>query len=437
MQRYKWMFGAMVLLAIGALATAQQQPYEEGQEQATLTGAQETQTHQILTADQADNMLKQTNFSLADCIRVAEQRTNGKVVRAAFLAYNPNTMTGKAGGDYVCGVTCVASGKFTCVLIDPKDGNVIETRNIQTLAEMPFEPHYALTGMEEQGQPGQYTPGATAGNYFQPARRWQKCTDLLHKDIDDSQNNKVGKVKDLAIDPDAGRVFVVIGTLEGRGDKYFPIPWGACKLSTDYKDFVLNITKDRLNEAQGFDKNNWPNLASERWLSDVYVFYGATPYWTSGRAMVREQTPSGTRQIGYTERMRMWTEVPAHWQKANDVVGMTIKNPQNEDLGKIENLAIDADTGRIMYAIVQFGGFLGLGEKLAPVPWTVLTPAGDYKHFVLNIDKDQLKTAPGTFEKSKWPNLNDPEWGREVYKFYNQTPYWEYPDRAREEGHQK
>lgn len=431
MQRFRWMFAAVTMLAIGVVARAQQPTGTGVEEERTRgegsTGAQERPMYQILTASQADNMLKETKFSLCDCTRVAEKHTNGQVLRADFKPFNPARMTGKAAGDYVCEVTVVANGKLTCVLVDAHNGNVIETRNIQTLAEMPFGSPYALAGSEE--------PPTTPANWFRPAQRCQKATDLMHKEITDSQYNETGKTKDLAVDPDAGRVFVIVATLEDRGDRYFPIPWSAANLATDCRNFVLRVTKDRLAQAQGFEKNDWPNLANEHWLTTVYAFYGTQPYWTMGRAMaVQPPERAGARHVGYTERIRMWSESPARWQKTTDLIGTLIKNPDYQELGKIENLAIDADTGRIMYAVVSFGGFLGIGEKYHAVPWTALNPSTDYKFYTVNMDKNQLKNAPGTFEKNNCPDMTNTEWGREVYKFYNQTPYWEYSERAREEG---
>jgi hypothetical protein len=96
-------------------------------------------------------------------------------------------------------------------------------------------------------------------------------------------------------------------------------------------------------------------------------------------------------------------------------------------LGEIEDLAIDSQTGQIRYAVLSFGGFMGIGDKLFAVPWTAFTKR-DNDTYALSIDKSRLERAPG-FDKNNWPDMADQQWGREVHAFYNVQPYWEPRDR--------
>jgi hypothetical protein len=106
------------------------------------------------------------------------------------------------------------------------------------------------------------------------------------------------------------------------------------------------------------------------------------------------------------------------------VIGSKVVNAQNEDLGKIEDLVIDAGAGRIAYAVLSFGGFLGMGDKYFAIPWNAFRFNLTEKHAVLNLDKKQLENAPG-FDKDNWPNMADSTWGTNIYKHYGYTPYWE------------
>ena len=110
--------------------------------------------------------------------------------------------------------------------------------------------------------------------------------------------------------------------------------------------------------------------------------------------------------------------------RAKTLIGYKVKNRQGEDLGKIEELAIDPQTGQIAYAVLSFGGFLGLGDKLFAIPWSALQPRHSEEVFLLDVDKEQLKNAPG-FDKDKWPDLADRRWGAGVHGFYGARPYWE------------
>ena len=106
------------------------------------------------------------------------------------------------------------------------------------------------------------------------------------------------------------------------------------------------------------------------------------------------------------------------------VIGSRIVNIQSEDLGKIEDLVIDAGAGRIAYAVLSFGGFLGMGEKYFAIPWTAFHFDLKENRAVLNVDKKLLENAPG-FDKDNWPNFADSTWGHSIYKHYGYTPYWD------------
>jgi hypothetical protein len=106
------------------------------------------------------------------------------------------------------------------------------------------------------------------------------------------------------------------------------------------------------------------------------------------------------------------------------VIGSNVVNPQNEDLGKIEDIVIDASSGQVVYAVLSFGGFLGMGDKYFAIPWNALNFDLKDKRAVLNVDKKLLENAPG-FEKDVWPNWADSTWGTSIYEHYGYTPYWQ------------
>ena len=106
------------------------------------------------------------------------------------------------------------------------------------------------------------------------------------------------------------------------------------------------------------------------------------------------------------------------------ILGAKVINTAQEDLGKIEDLVIDARNSRVAYAILSFGGVLGLGDKHFAIPWEVLTFDLSQKMAVIDIDKDRLKNAPG-FDKDDWPDLANEKWGANVHDYYQCKPYWQ------------
>jgi sporulation protein YlmC with PRC-barrel domain len=106
--------------------------------------------------------------------------------------------------------------------------------------------------------------------------------------------------------------------------------------------------------------------------------------------------------------------------RSSSVVGSEVKNAEGEELGSIEDLVIDVSTGKVRYAALSFGGFLGVGDKLFAVPWgslQFLSDADGNRHFVLDASQERLETAPG-FDKNHWPDVADPKWAKEIDRYY-------------------
>lgn len=112
--------------------------------------------------------------------------------------------------------------------------------------------------------------------------------------------------------------------------------------------------------------------------------------------------------------------------KVRDVLGAKVSNPAGEDLGKVEELVLDPNSGEISYAVLSFGGFLGMGDRLFAIPFHMLkapAPVGDDSpaaRFTLNIDKAKLEKAPG-FPKDNWPDIQTPQWSSTVDTYYGST----------------
>lgn len=102
---------------------------------------------------------------------------------------------------------------------------------------------------------------------------------------------------------------------------------------------------------------------------------------------------------------------------ADTLIGDNVVNAAEEDLGEIKEIMLDMQTGQVAYAVLAFGGFLGMGEKLFAVPWQALHLDTVNHRFVLNVDKERLKNAPG-FDKDAWPDMSDMNWASGIHSFY-------------------
>lgn len=102
---------------------------------------------------------------------------------------------------------------------------------------------------------------------------------------------------------------------------------------------------------------------------------------------------------------------------ATSITGDDVFNLQDEKLGTIEDLMIDLDEGKIRYAVLESGGFLGMGNHLFAVPWSAFKQDKVNKRFTLDVAVDRLKKAPG-FDKDHWPNMADATWNSTVQSYY-------------------
>jgi sporulation protein YlmC with PRC-barrel domain len=106
---------------------------------------------------------------------------------------------------------------------------------------------------------------------------------------------------------------------------------------------------------------------------------------------------------------------------ADTLIGESVVNTEGLSLGDIKEIMIDMRSGQVAYSVLAFGGFFGLGEKLFAVPWQAMRLDTVNKCFVLDVDKERLKTAPG-FNSHAWPDMTDVAWANQIHAFYGTDP---------------
>lgn len=113
------------------------------------------------------------------------------------------------------------------------------------------------------------------------------------------------------------------------------------------------------------------------------------------------------------------TIVPTNRLERYDVV-----NPEGKDLGQVETFMLDMTNGQMAFAVVAFGGILGITDKWFALPWEILEWSPQNKKFVISMPREVLENAPG-IDKKKWPREIDLSWLTQCYNYYGCTPYWE------------
>jgi sporulation protein YlmC with PRC-barrel domain len=211
---------------------------------------------------------------------------------------------------------------------------------------------------------------------------------LIGDEVRNLENQMLGRIEDIMIDIPTGRVAYAVlsfGGIMGMGNKLFALPWQALRIDERRRQVNVDVDKTYLRQAPGFDKDNWPDMTDLSWSNRVHGFWMGR----DGDVLHRRVMSAGS------------------------LAGDSVRNPAGEDLGTIEATMVDLADGRVVYAVLEFGGTLGFGTKFFAVPWRVLRLNEDEKRFVLDADRERLEGLPG-FDKDNWPDMADPAWTSRV-----------------------
>ncbi|MFV3130147.1 PRC-barrel domain-containing protein [Niveispirillum sp. KHB5.9] len=107
---------------------------------------------------------------------------------------------------------------------------------------------------------------------------------------------------------------------------------------------------------------------------------------------------------------------------ADKVNGTDVYSTAGEKIGHVEDVMLNKRTGNVAYAIMAFGGFLGIGERYHPLPWSVLKYDTAKEGYVVPLDKSRLENAPSYSEQEL--GADDRRWREPVSTYYNVPPYW-------------
>ena len=310
-----------------------------------------------------------------------------------------------------------------------------------------------------------------------------KASDLIGMTVKNYQDEKLGKVENLAVDVESGRIVQVIistGGFMGMGNSLTAVPPGALHHDVANKVLHLDVSKERFNGAPKFDTAKWEDCTQSNRVTEAYGYYGEHPYFvgdrdtygtantdgTLARTLPRNidgtinTTGARTMDTAHNKEIAGNSEMPGHteatentittrnpdgtWtqkyqanrnganasssslgyvENGNKLIGTSVRNLQNEKLGKVENFIVDLSSGRIVAVIISSGGYLGMGDELSAVPPTALEYNAQRDALQLDTSKETLASAPH-FKANQWPDLNQPGYVAGVYHAYHVDPYF-------------
>jgi len=288
-----------------------------------------------------------------------------------------------------------------------------------------------LTNAEEKKNEAKKTEATAKNVQDKAATRGMvhRASEIAGMTVKDSAGKELGTVKDTVINVTSGQIdyaALSYGGFLGLGDKLFAVPFDAFThrhdVSADKHFLVLNVDEETLKRAPGFDPNKWPNFADPQFSTGIDKYYHK--FRTPRGALTIESKPGQIKiEVDANRSVTAKSSQPI-LHRASHIMGMTVRNAASKDLGSVNDLVIDMETGKVRYAALSYGGFLGLGDKLFAVPWSAFDcqyNAGSKEyHMVLNIDEATLRKASG-FNKDAWPNFADPTISDQIDKHYRST----------------
>ena len=304
-----------------------------------------------------------------------------------------------------------------------------------------------------------------------------KTSDIIGMTVKNHQGEKLGKVDDLSLDVESGRIVQVIlstGGFLGMGNTLTAVPPGALREDAANKVILLDTSRESLKSAPKFDTAKWDEASQSNQVFETYSYYGEQPYFVANRSETWTTNKDGTlsstlplhmdgtlntdapRTVERTRNAAIaangddksntfstrnpdgsWTRqrysndngARSSWsnlgfvQKASKLTGTSVKNLQDQKLGKVENFIVDLSAGRIIVVIISSGGFIGMGDELSAVPPTALRFNAEHDILQLDASKEMLASSPH-FKANEWPDLSQPGYAGGVYRAYRVEPYF-------------
>lgn len=107
-----------------------------------------------------------------------------------------------------------------------------------------------------------------------------------------------------------------------------------------------------------------------------------------------------------------------HMYRSSKIIGTAVRDMHDRKIGEIKDLLLDSRRGAVAFAIVNFGGVLGVGSKYHAIPWQILRPSDDGRYYVLQADRETISLAP-SFDRGNWPDLSDERWSADVERYWS------------------
>ncbi|TVQ60953.1 MAG: hypothetical protein EA378_10285 [Phycisphaerales bacterium] len=274
------------------------------------------------------------------------------------------------------------------------------------------------------------------------------------KDVVNATGEEMGTISDLIVDVRTGATpyaVVSFGGFLGMGRDSVAVPIAALRWDQREEEFMLNTTRERLERAPDFDKDNWDDLHDESWREQVRNAFGQVPGmdrdanqrdgdrrdgqrrdWDQQREgdrdNVRDQDRRNPQQDTRRnqdgrDQDRRGTQPGAHasgefkpYLMMTDLKGSRVVGSDGDRIGRIDDVIVDQSSGHIGFVTLETGGVLGMGTTTRPIPWEALHRVGE-NEFRLSVTEDRISQGP-ELDTDDLTRLSNQQFRQSIYSFY-------------------
>ncbi|TVS09272.1 MAG: PRC-barrel domain containing protein [Phycisphaerales bacterium] len=256
---------------------------------------------------------------------------------------------------------------------------------------------------------------------------------IIGTDVVDPRGESLGSIDDLVVDLRKGKapyaVLAFGGTLGFNRDKV-AVPMQAFSWDDSEERFVLNTTRDRLEAAPEFDSEDLDKISEESWIDRTLEVFGIDR--EEGRD-ARDRRDAGERRNAEQDRRRQdqqrrdqdrdrsaADEEDKHkpFAMGSGIDKIEILGSNGEEVGSINKLVIDRNSGNVAFATLRTGGVRGIGADTHLIPWEAMERTDD-KKFRVSISSDRFENAPQLEDEDQ---LRDAAFIQSVYRYYQVRP---------------
>lgn len=228
-------------------------------------------------------------------------------------------------------------------------------------------------------------------------REVQNMVSVIGLEVKDSQDQTLGRVRDLALDLENGRLVEVIvssGGFLGLGQRITAVPPGAFVFDTAGEVLRLNVDQEKFEAAPHFAMSKWAEHCQSRRVAEVYRYFGQEPYFAAD-GQDSKSGNTATEPLGYVER-------------TSRLLGLPVRNPQNEPLGNVSTFLYDLPGDHVAHVIVLAHGFR---QTKSVIPASALRFNAAHDALVLDVSTRAFKNEP----RFKWTYGDQGDFQQETY----------------------